>query len=114
MKITEQRLRQIIKEELTDIEQLAPSHVLSDGGREYEVKVAPVEEIKNQVARLPRKSYKPDDNEVWVAKEPGSPAQDQADQLFSWMTGGFPGGPVQFYWDPAQGALFVHVRYNTF
>jgi len=82
--------------------------------REYPVEVGKVKDVKKEVAMIRGKSYKPDKHEVWVAKKPGTPAQEQADQLFGWMTPGFPGGPVQWYWDPWENQLFVHVKLNTF
>ena len=117
MKITRGQIRRIIKEELHQINDstVAPETIMDPKySRGYPVEIAKVEDVKKDVAQIRPKSYKPDQNEVWVAKEPGTPPQEQADQLWSWMAGGFPGGPVQWYWDPTKDALFVHVKYNTF
>ena len=82
--------------------------------REYPIEIGKVKDVKKEVAMIRGKSYKPDKHEVWVAKKPGTRAQEQADQLFGWMPPGFPGGPVQWYWDPWENQLFVHVKLNTF
>ena len=139
MKITKRQLRRIIRETIDWKKELEeppggrvfdaltndPDYPMSGhdipipktvkvGSRTSEVKTGKVEDVKKEVAMIRGSSYKPDTNNVWVAKKPHTPAQEQADQLLGMMTGGFPGGPVQWYWDPWENQLFVHVKYNTF
>tara|TARA_Y100000034_G_scaffold43656_1_gene53341 strand:- start:826 stop:1347 length:522 start_codon:yes stop_codon:yes gene_type:complete len=139
MKITKRQLRRIIREAIdwkkeleepvggrvfdrltNDPDYPVPGHdipipkTVKVGSRAMEVETGKVKDVEKEVSMIRGASYKPDKHEVWVAKKPGTPAQEQADQLFGWMTGGFPGGPVQWYWDPWENQLFVHVKLNTF
>jgi hypothetical protein len=138
MKITKRQLRRIIREAIDPKELEEPTggwvgdrltndpdypkqgwgipipKTVKVGSRTSEVKIGKVKDVQKEVGNIRRASYKPDKHEVWKSKNPGTPAQEQADQLLEWMTGGFPGGPVQWYWDPAENQLFVHVRLNTF
>ncbi len=117
MKITKNRLRKIIGEVLLREQSAelmgAPTVIVTPSGREMDVKIGTVEEVRAMTQNIPRASYKPDQHEVWSSKK-GLPPQEQADHFFSSLTPGMPGGPKQFYWDPQTETLFAHVVLNTF
>ena len=114
MKITKRQLRRIIREAIDPSHDTLIPKTVKVGTRDAEVETGKVEDVKKEVAMIRGGGYKPDSHEVWVAEKPHTPAQEQADELLGRMTGGFPGGPVQWHWDPGENQLFVHVKYNTF
>ena len=115
MRITEQQIRKIIREELLREQNGgAPTTVTNQLGTEMSVEIGTVEEVEKMTRSLPRKSYKPDQHAVYTSDLPGAPAQEQADQFFASLTPGMPGGVRQFYWDPQTETLFAHMVLNTF
>ena len=118
MRITKRQLRRIIKEELLREQNGgpvgAPTTVTNQLGTEMSVEIGTVEEVGQMTRRIPRGSYKPDQHDVYVSKNPGLPPQEQADKFFASLTPGMPGGVEQFYWDPQTETLFAHMVLNTF
>ena len=118
MRITKRQLRRIIKEELlreqNDGPVEVPMSITTPWGSEMSVEVGTVAGVEAMTRQIPRQSYKPDQHDVYVSKQPGLPPQEQADQFFASLTPGMPGGPEQFYWDPQTETLFAHMVLNTF
>ena len=118
MKITEKQIRRIIRKELlreqTGGAVEAPTTITTPWGSEMSVEIGTIEEVEQMTRKIPRGSYKPDQHDVYVSKNPGLPPQEQADKFFASLTPGMPGGVEQFYWDPQTETLFAHMVLNTF